>query len=174
VPEAPPIPLTEDEKQTVVTTVAHVQAFAGVLRVDRLFAESDLTTILTEVFVAASGEYGIRAAQEWAGGYTFPQTLLTRDEDAFAKAGNLQEFSRQRQQLLDHERINLTRVHECFGTEGTRVPDVRQSDFRHLCTVAEKGIQLHLPAYFTPTSSPPPLQTKYEQVAPAVHKMLAA
>jgi hypothetical protein len=107
VPEAAPIPLTKDEEQTVATTVAHVQAFAGLFAVDRLFQESDLTTIITEAFVAASGEYGIRAAQEWAGGYEFPPTLLAREETAFKEAGNLEEFSRQRQQLLDHERLRV-------------------------------------------------------------------
>jgi hypothetical protein len=132
VPEAPPIPLTKEEEQTVATTVAHVQAFAGLFAVDRLFQESDLTTIITEAFVAASGEYGIRAAQEWAGGYEFLPSLLARDELAFREAGNLEEFSRQRQQLLDHERINLARVHVCFGSDGTKVPNIRPSDFHYL------------------------------------------
>jgi hypothetical protein len=140
-----PIPLTAEDELAVATTVAHVQAFVGVLEVKRLFEEASLHDILTEAFIAASGEYDIRAAQAWAEGYNFLPQLLQRDEDAFTTAGDIEAFSRQRQQLLDHERINLGRVHGCFGTDGTKVPGLPALTI----LAALKTSKLLLPSWFS-------------------------
>jgi hypothetical protein len=71
-------------------------------------------------------------------------------------------------------RLNLTRVHNTFGKKGEKIPDLRISDFEHLCTLATEGIELILPFGFTPTSVPPPLRRKYEQVSNTVHKIIAS
>jgi hypothetical protein len=75
-----------------------------------------LMGILTEAFVAASDEYGIRAAQEWGHDYTFPPHLLQRDLQDFQSAGgDMRRLCQSRQESLEHERISLSRITDCFA-----------------------------------------------------------
>jgi hypothetical protein len=169
------IPLLPTDKATIQASVAEANSFATILGLRRLISEGDLTDIFSEAFIAASGEYSIRAAQAWAQGYSFPPGLLQRDLTVFQEADNdLLTFCTNRQSSLQHERLSLSRVVNCFGTMGELIPGVHFDDFRRLCTVATEGIQLHLPEGFYATSQPQPLRTTYVKVSQAVHKMLAA
>jgi hypothetical protein len=169
------IPLLPTDIATIQASVQEANAFASILGLHRLISEDELVDILSEAFVAASGEYSIRAAQTWAQDYTFPAELLQRDVAAFQVANNdMYTFCTNRQSHLQSERLSLSRVKDCFGSEGQLIPGVHLSDFHRLCTVATEGIQLHLPEGFSPTSEPQPLRTTYVKVSAAVHKMLAA
>jgi hypothetical protein len=166
---------TPMDKAAITVLSAQVNMFAEILGVPNRILPDALTSILTSAFEYSSEQYGIRAAQEWAAGYVFPPHLLQRDIDTFRRAGNcLTSTARLRQEELAATRLSLSRIHTTFGATGARVPDLRPSDFHHLCTVAVQGIQIHLPAGFTPTSTPPPLRNKYVQVAPAIHRMYAS
>jgi hypothetical protein len=75
----PTLPLSMGDVAVVQSTIAKVTTFVGILGTHKFIDEPSLQAILTEAFVAAADEYGIRAAQEWADGYTFPPALLARD-----------------------------------------------------------------------------------------------
>ncbi|KAJ1385174.1 hypothetical protein B484DRAFT_410586, partial [Ochromonadaceae sp. CCMP2298] len=102
----PPLPLLPSDLACIASTLHQVNTFASVLNLHTSLDQQALDAILTEAFVAASGEYGIRAAQEWAADYAFPTSLLLRDAAA--------------------------RLHSTFGTEGTLVPGLDPFDFAHL------------------------------------------
>lgn len=117
----------------------------------------------------------MRAAFDWAAGYTFPSDLLEADLTAFTAAKHdLPSICRQRQAAMHTDRFSLERMHSTFGPTGKQIPGLTSTDFKRLCTVANEGIQIYLPDNFTPCATPPPLRTKYIRVASAVHKMLAA
>jgi hypothetical protein len=163
------------DKASITALTAQVNMFAEVLGLPNHIPPHTLTSTLTSAFEYSSEQYGIRAAQEWADGYVFPPTLLQRDIDTFRKAGNcLTQTCRTRQAELAATRFSLSRMHTPFGTKGERIPALQTSDFLHLCTVAEEGIQVHLPEGFAPTSIQPPLRNKYVQVASAIHRMYAS
>ncbi|KAJ1428579.1 hypothetical protein B484DRAFT_396717, partial [Ochromonadaceae sp. CCMP2298] len=107
----PPLPLLPSDLACIASTLHQVNTFASVLNLHTSLDQQTLDDILTEAFIAASGN----------------------------------------------------RLHSTFGTAGTLVPGLDPFDFVHLVVVATEGIKLHLPAGFTPTSTPPPLRNKYVQ-----------
>jgi hypothetical protein len=111
----------------------------------------------------------MRAAVDWAGGFTFPPDLLAADLTAFTAANHdLPTICRKRQESMHTDRFSLESMHATFGPTGKRIPGLTQSDFTRLCTVTTDGIQINLPDNFTPCATPPPLRTKYIRVASAV------
>jgi hypothetical protein len=133
-----------------------------------------LTQIVSDAHVAASGEYNIRAAQQWAQGYDFQAELIQTGLLEFKKAGSLEALCIERHASLAPRRLNLNTVHLTFGENGDKIPGLHPTDFKHLCTLAIEGIELLLPADFESTSTPPALRKKDEKVAPAVHKIMAS
>jgi hypothetical protein len=92
---------------SVQALTMEVNLFATVLGVPVPIPYSTLRAILVEAFEYSSEEFGMRAAREWAAGYTFPQHLLHRDLKEFTSAHhNLAALCLQRQTALRDGRIS--------------------------------------------------------------------
>jgi hypothetical protein len=139
----------------------------------RDISEARLLEIVEEAFIAESGEYSTRKAQEWAKGYTFPPALLQKDLQEYRSAGSLQELCFNRQRAMQDGRLNLQRIFDTFGATGEKIPGLAQADFQHLITLASSGIELVVPEDFKPNLQPPALRTKYLLVQNAVNKLVA-
>jgi hypothetical protein len=167
--------MTPLDLASISTITAEVNLYAATLGVSSPIASTDVHSILSEAYSYASNEFGMRAAVDWAAGYTFPPDLLAADLSAFTAAQfNLPSLCKQRHKAMHSSRFNLERMLSTFGPTGTLIPNLQPADFQRLCTVARDGIQIHLPDNFIPCATPLPLRTKYIRVACTVHKMLAA
>jgi hypothetical protein len=67
------------------TMAMEVNTYATILGAPNPINATSLRIILTAAFEYASGEFGIRAAQDWGNKFTFPPALLQRDLQTFTK-----------------------------------------------------------------------------------------
>jgi hypothetical protein len=101
--------------------VREVQMFAPIFGSRLHITAVALHSVLAEAFAYASGEFSIRAAQEWAQGFTFPPHLLANDTATFAANDfDLVRVCQQRHAEHAADRISIQRVHHTFGPTGTR------------------------------------------------------
>jgi hypothetical protein len=128
-----------------------VNAYVPIWGMHRFITAQELQHIVEEAYKVTSTEYNIREAQVWAEGYSFPTALLQQSMGVFETAWrDLELFCRNRHAEMHDQRLNLDRVYSTFGEESTLVPTLLHTDFIHLCTLAEEGIQLFLPTDFIP------------------------
>jgi hypothetical protein len=130
-------------------------------------SEQEIQALIHEASEAARDDYGVDSANEWAGGYRFPEEYVNSDVK-FLQSQMLDFTSMVRRRLrsLAPDRLNNERV------EGLR-PDNPE---RTLLFELVGGMKVHRPEGFTPNGSLPrtDLRSAYEAVAPAVNKMLGA
>jgi hypothetical protein len=124
-------------------------------------------SMLVESFAAAAEFFGIRAAQEWAAGFTFPLSTLSADAALFARVDfDFPALCAAKRQANAGDRIFVERVQllVCKKRFGL--------DFFRLLRIA-KGIRIIIPPDFVPCATPPKLRKKYEfEVSNAVNKLL--
>ena len=130
-------------------------------------------SLLAEAHTFASETFGTRAASEWANGFTFPPRVY--DTDAAALTAHNEDFTAfvaAKQASQQHARLSPQRVLASLGPPDTPNCPVDAADHRRLLYLATHGIPIPLPTDFRPCRQPPPLRTKYRQVASAVNKLL--
>jgi hypothetical protein len=115
--------MTSLDLASISTITAEVNLFAATLGVSSPIASTDVHSILSEAYSYASNEFGMRAAVDWAAGYTFPPDLLAADLSAFTAAQfNLPSLCKQRHKAMHDSRFNLERMHSTFGPTVALIP----------------------------------------------------
>jgi hypothetical protein len=104
----------------------------------------------------------MRAAQEWAAGFTFSEVTRTTDAKLFAHVGfDFAKLCEVKHDRLTEERVRRSLTMENFG-----------DDFRRMLRIA-RGVRIETPPDFLPCSVLPPLRRKYKVEVPnAVNKLL--
>lgn len=168
----PPVIFTPLDLDEIQHTFDSIQAFRPLFHQAVYISRESILQIVTEAHITASESYTTRSAREWAGDYIFPRAQLQRHATEFSSShSNFKNLCTLRHRRHRHSRLSLRRVHDCFGPDGKKIPNLPARDFDLLCSLASEGIRLTILPEFTPTSSPPPLRAKYVSVAPAIHKM---
>lgn len=135
--------------------------------------EDTVLRYLHEAHVAAADTHGMLQAVQWGEHLQFPAHLLERDERDFHECGDmLANLTAQRRLAALPDSLSLSRVQACFGVDGSRVPGLDPVDFLRLCSIAEQGVVVPLPARFIPVASPAPLRRRYVEVQGAIHRLL--
>ena len=135
--------------------------------------EAAVHDVLTAAYRAGAETLGIRAAQQWGADFRFPTDVCPRDLHALIESSeSFQEFVTTKQQSLADSRLSAERVYAVFGADGCAVAGVELADFHRILEFATTGISVPLPVGFRRCTVPPPLRTKYVQVAPAVNKLI--
>jgi hypothetical protein len=129
--------------------------------------EIEIQDLIHEASEAARDDYGVDSANEWAGGYRFPEEFVTSDVK-FLQSQMLDFTSMVRPRLLQlsPDRLRNERV-DCLRPDNPE---------RVLLFELVGGMKVHRPAGFVPNGLHPrtDLRSTYESVAPAVNKMLGA
>jgi hypothetical protein len=131
------------------------------------FTEIEIQDLIHEASEAARDDYGVDSANEWAGGYRFPEEFVTIDVK-FLQSQMLDFTSMVRRRILQlsPDRLSNERV-DCLRPDNPE---------RVLLFELVGGMKVHRPAGFVPNGLLPrtDLRSTYESVAPAVNKMLGA
>ena len=134
---------------------------------DQLFPQHHLEQIIRAAIRASDEDYGIAEAVTWAGGYTFPQSMLDRSLAGFIAAGfDLTSMVRSQLERLAPHRLNHDRITQLHPNN----PE------RSLLYDLANGMRVPLPPDFSPNGSDPssPLRATYVRVHAAVNKMLGS
>ena len=126
-----------------------------------------LQTIIAEAVEAASTNYGIADANEWANNFEFPQDVLDSHLRCFQAAQlDFVTMVRRRLRFLKEMRLNPTRINLLQS----------ENPERNLLMDLAEGMRVPLPKGFVPNgkSTLAPLRPSYLKVAGAVNKMIAS
>ena len=134
---------------------------------NQLLPQDRLREIIRAAIRASDEDYGIGEAVTWAGGYTFPQSMLESSLAGFKEAGfDLTSMVRNQLLLLAPNRLNDHRITQLH-------PDNPE---KNLLYDLAKGMRVPLPPDFRPngTEPPAPLRATYIRVHAAVNRMLGS
>jgi hypothetical protein len=163
----------DEDKLLINSTVAIATDFISILGGSDPPSFLLVKELLTEAHTVASSVFSIKAAQIWGGEFVIPPAALAADLKLFQQcAHNLTTLCNTRHNALRHNRLSIERIHQTFGRDGRLVPTLDNADFLRLSEFANHGVSVLQPVGFLPSSTLPPLRTKYLAVAPAVHKLL--
>ena len=125
-----------------------------------------LQATIAEAVEAASTNYGVAEAIDWADGFEFPQDMLDSDLRCFRAAQlDFETMVRRRLKIINENRLNPARVNML------RVDNPE----RHLLLDLAGGMRVPRPDGFSPNGKSllSPLRPSYLKVAGAVNKMIA-
>jgi len=165
IPPAEPRPSDDDMemdgfKDRVREIFTHVTSWFRSLQIQ----ESELSTIIREAFKIADLNYGVKQANEWAHGFTFPEG--TGDVDASLLRSldfNFPDLVRRKQAQRRPERFNLDRLKYM-------VPET-DPDWYILVDLAS-GMSIVTDPDFSPNGHPPPFRKRYLDVQACVNKIM--
>ena len=126
--------------------------------------EAELRELIEEAAEAARDDYGVEAALEWAGGYTFPPDYMESDVRCLRAAQlDFKTMVGRRLKQLAPGRLNAERVARLRADN----PE------KELMSDLVVGMKVHLPDGFAPNGMMERSKRRpiYESVAPAVNKM---
>ena len=126
--------------------------------------EAELRELIEEAAEAARDDYGVEAALEWAGGYTFPPDYMESDIRCLRAAQlDFKTMVGRRLKQLAPGRLNAERVARLRADN----PE------KELMSDLVVGMKVHLPDGFAPNGMMERSKRRpiYESVAPAVNKM---
>jgi hypothetical protein len=126
-------------------------------------SDNDVRELVQKSIQAGSLVYGVKEAQEWSEGFSFPPEVRQTDwEDLGSLDYNLVELVRQRQNVRKPSRFNAARV-EGWSDEDPNKP--------FLWKLID-GITIFTSPDFAPNGKPPAMRERYLEVAPAVNKIM--
>jgi hypothetical protein len=132
--------------------------------------------IVQEAYAAASKIYGMRDAQTWAEGFSFPlhaPEVYERDANLFTQFhGSIEKLCDHHHKAMADNRLSVQRVQHLPVMKGEKCTGVSQADFRRIISIAEGGVRIQTPLLFDPQSTPPPFRKKYLMASNAINKML--
>jgi hypothetical protein len=118
---------------------------------------------VSECIAASDEKLGTEHALEWAGDFTFPTDVRTRDwEELMSKGGDLVRMIMDRRAGSRDERFNHSRLEE-WPYDRVNTPKLRG---------LVEGIRILGPKKFVPSREPQKMRASYKKVAPAIHKMV--
>ena len=150
----------DDLMRSIRSTVA--QMFAP----EEVIPPGSLELLTAEAIASTDGNYGVREAVKWAGGFEFPQDLVDSDLRLFRASGlNFSRMVERRLKSLADGRMSRKRVERLRQDNPER---------ERLFGIAD-GMKVPLPRGFVATAKGPltPLRPAYVEVHQAVDKLLA-
>ncbi len=172
-----PLALSTSEEETVQRALSVAKLFSTITR-NKHSKKSSTNTELTDVCIrevlneamaAAAESFGIRAAQEWAEGFLFPEDCRTQDAILFqANNLNFDDFIQAKRAPTASDRLSVQRVQQWVDINALTNKD----DYQRLLDIA-KGIIIQEPIGFEPLATLPKQRKKYTNlVSHAVNKLL--
>jgi hypothetical protein len=173
VDDLPVLSFTEEDELLVERSTEMANLCLRQLFGEAAISPTSVRALLEDAHRVAAETYGIEAARQWGGDYQFSPELLQRDLAEFdAHGGSLPAMARARRQASLTTSFNITRVHQSFGEDGQRHPQLSTEDFDRLCRLATVGVEVPLPARFVPCAVPGPLRDRYVQLQGTLHRLL--
>ena len=130
-------------------------------------SKAGIEELIAEAAAAASNDYGVEAANEWADGYAFPAEFVDSDVRCLRAAQlDFRSMVERRLKILSKDRLS----HASVATLSPDNPELT------LITDLIDGMRVAIPEGFVPNGNQPrsPLRSSYEAVSSAVNKMLGA
>ena len=128
-------------------------------------SKAGIEELIAEAVAAARNDFGVEAANEWAGGYVFPQEFVESDMSCLRSAQlDFRKMVERRLKVLSKNRLSRTSV-------ASLSPD--NPELALMADLAE-GMRVAIPEGFVPNGLQPrsPLRASYEAVSCAVNKLL--